>query len=393
MTVPAVPVPTGIDDPTNARILAVSEDRLAGFHARPFAEIAKRSSLELPIVLDRIRAMLEAGTIRRVRQTLLATNLANGALVAWSVPPERLDAAFGTMVHDDPFSGHVVLRSTDREIAGSHYRLWTTVKVPQGYSMYAHCRALAGRAGATAFRIMPARRIFALGVGHVRRKTIEPGERAPGPAEPAVVRPVLLSDEEWVVLTALKRELEPAEIAPGLWERRAGAAGVSFDRFLDVAHGLEARGVIGRFSTFLEHVKPLADGTRVARYNALFHWAVPAGQEIAAGCEVGRHYIVTHAYWREGGPAFGDVNIMAVVHGTEKETVLAHKAAIDAHLREAGIDIGYTAVFWGGRSEIKPSEISPIEYRRWCRANAIDPDVMLAERHPAATRWDAPANA
>ena len=27
--------------------------------------------------------MLRAGTIRRVRQTLLATNLAQGALVAW----------------------------------------------------------------------------------------------------------------------------------------------------------------------------------------------------------------------------------------------------------------------------------------------------------------------
>ncbi len=35
--------------------------------------------------------MLRAGTIRRVRQTLLATNLAQGALVAWQVPPDKLD--------------------------------------------------------------------------------------------------------------------------------------------------------------------------------------------------------------------------------------------------------------------------------------------------------------
>ena len=38
--------------------------------------------------------MLRAGTIRRVRQTLMATNLAPGALVAWRVPEEKLDAAF-----------------------------------------------------------------------------------------------------------------------------------------------------------------------------------------------------------------------------------------------------------------------------------------------------------
>jgi hypothetical protein len=56
---------------------------------------------------------------------------------------------------------------------------------------------------------------------------------------------------------------------------------------------------------------------------------------------------------------------MAVAHGTDKELVLAHKAAIDVHLSEAAIPVLYTNVFWGGRSEIKPSEISPVEYARW----------------------------
>jgi hypothetical protein len=56
---------------------------------------------------------------------------------------------------------------------------------------------------------------------------------------------------------------------------------------------------------------------------------------------------------------------MGVVHDTKKETVLAHKAAIDAHLGRCGISVDYTSVFWGGQSEIKPSEISPIVYRQW----------------------------
>ena len=96
--------------------------------------------------------------------------------------------------------------------------------------------------------------------------------------------------------------------------------------FYAVAENLNARGVIGRFSTFLEHVKPLQTGERVTRFNALFHWAVPPGREIEAGREVGRFHILTHCYWREGGPEFRNVNIMAVAHGTEKELVLAHKA-------------------------------------------------------------------
>jgi hypothetical protein len=84
-----------------------------------------------------------------------------------------------------------------------------------------------------------------------------------------------------------------------------------------------------------------------------------------AGSEVGRHHCMTHAYWREGGPQFGNVNVMGVVHGTEKDKVLEHKAAIDRHLESVGIPVSYTNVFWGGRSEIKPSEISPKVYREW----------------------------
>ena len=49
----------------------------------------------------------------------------------------------------------------------------------------------------------------------------------------------------------------------------------------------------------------------------------------------------------------------------EKARLLEHKAATDEHLAASGIPVSYTNVFWGGRSEIKPSEISPQLYRRW----------------------------
>jgi magnesium chelatase subunit H len=78
-------------------------------------------------------------------------------------------------------------------------------------------------------------------------------------------------------------------------------------------------------------------GERVTRFNGLFHWAVPEGMQARAGAEAGRHYCLTHCYWREGGPRFGNVNIMAVIHGTEKSRVMEHKAAIDANLAAAGI--------------------------------------------------------
>jgi hypothetical protein len=371
-------IPVDFKDATNAQILAVSEDRVQGFQRDPFGEIARLSEVPVETVLERIRAMVEAGTIRRVRQTLLATNLAQGALVAWQVPQEKLDAAFDWMFQRDPFSGHVVTRSTDVATPGSTYKLWTTLKVPQGFSMKKHCELLAKQTGAEKFILLPAKKLFALGVGHTRRRGMEPGSKADVPAEMQDVSIVTLNDLEWRILTALKREFAPAEIVRDLWRARAAEAGVPLETFYEVAEDMNKRRIIGRFSTFLEHVKPQKDGERVTRFNALFHWAVPAGREIEAGREVGRHHIMTHAYWREGGPEFKNVNVMGVAHGTDKTLVLAHKAAIDAHLKSCGIEISYTNVFWGGRSEIKPSEIAPQAYRDWCAGMGVSADDMRA---------------
>lgn len=358
-------IPVEHTDPVNARILAISEDLISGFQRQPFHVIAEKSGVPLDTVIERIRAMVEAGVVRRVRQTLLSTKLAHGALVAWKVPEEKLNAAFDFMSKEDPFSGHVVIRSTDTEVSGSGYRLWTTLKVPVGESLDFHATVLMRLTGATEYLLMPANGVFALGVGHVRRKVLEPGDKADEAATMMTTTAVDLTKEEWDVLLAMKEELTPDEIRGNPWGGRAEIAGVSLDRFCEVAETLNAKKVIGRFSTFLEHVKPSATGERVTRFNGLFHWAVPEGREMEAGGEVGRHFCMTHAYWREGGPQFGNVNVMGVVHGTEKPRVLEHKAAIDKHLAAVGIPVSYTNVFWGGRSEIKPSEISPKVYKEW----------------------------
>ncbi|MGC4030983.1 MAG: hypothetical protein QM754_04450 [Tepidisphaeraceae bacterium] len=118
MTAPTIPVSTA--DPINAKILSVSEDKVQGFHADPIGEIARLSGVDVDTVIERIRALLTAGTVRRVRQTLMSVNLAPGALVAWSIPEDKLQAGFDWMFQNDPFSGHVVIRSTDAAIAGAN---------------------------------------------------------------------------------------------------------------------------------------------------------------------------------------------------------------------------------------------------------------------------------
>ncbi|MEM6333872.1 MAG: Lrp/AsnC family transcriptional regulator [Planctomycetota bacterium] len=376
--------PVSVDDPTNAAILRIAEDQLAGFAPDPLADLAQRAALPRDTVVDRLVAMLDAGTVRRIRQTLITTSLARGALVAWRVPTDQLNAAFDFMFQADPFTGHVVTRSTDRDSPGSDYKLWTTVKLPPHASLDKHCAYLAHRTGATGYIPLPAKELFALGVGHLRRRTIAPGERTPDPARVLDTRVVELTPDQWRVVEAMKREVTAAELdaardpAQTLWRQRAHAADLPLDDFLAQGHALDQLGVIGRFSAFLEHVKKHQDGKPVTRYNALFHWRVPQGREHEAGLEVGRHVCMTHAYWREGGQAFNHVNLMGVCHGLDKQLVLDHKAAIDQHLEEAGMPVSYTNVFWGGRSEIKPSEFLPSAHDAWCHAQGLDPQDMRA---------------
>jgi DNA-binding Lrp family transcriptional regulator len=365
-----------LSDPTNRKILAVSEDSLTGFHRDPIGEIAARCGLPADTVIERIRALMSAGIIRRVRQTLIAHNLAEGALVAWRLPADRLDDAFRLMSEGDPFTGHVVIREAETPGPGTDYRLWTTVKVPRGYSPQKHCQFLKAHVGAESYRMMPALAVFVLGVGHIRRQDLEPGARTGAPARPMTPEQAELSGREWRVLLALKRGFAPGEIVRDIWQPRAQAAGLTLSVFCEVAESLAERGLLGRFSTFLEHSKPAGDGTPANRHSALVQWAVPRGQELAAGSEIGRHEVLTHCYRREAGPDFGNLNIMGVIHGLEKEKVLAHKSAIDYHLRKSGFGVSYSAVLWSVRAEIKPSEIDPAAYEDWCRAMRLDPSAF-----------------
>ena len=73
--------------PGQRRDPAVSEDRLAGLQRGSVRRDRRAQRRRAERVIERVVAMLRAGTIRRVRQTLMSTNLARGALVAWQVPP------------------------------------------------------------------------------------------------------------------------------------------------------------------------------------------------------------------------------------------------------------------------------------------------------------------
>ena len=70
-------VPTEVSDPINARILAISEDRIAGFVDEPFAAIATTAEVTEDVVIERLRAMLSASVMRlpQERNTMPETSV------------------------------------------------------------------------------------------------------------------------------------------------------------------------------------------------------------------------------------------------------------------------------------------------------------------------------
>ena len=372
--VTGAPETLSLHDPVNEAILAVSEDRLDGFRRDPIGDIASLSGVPEGTVIDRIRGLLGTGAIRRVRQTLLTHNLAEGALIAWRFPADRVDGAFTFMSRDDPFTGHVVIRESETGGPAGAYQLWTTLKVPRGVSVDRHCAFLKERTGASEFRLLPAKAVFVLGVGHTRRRDIQPGERSDQPAGVMYPQQADLDETEWSVLFALKREFGAEEIVRDIWAPRAAEAGLSLDRFFEVAGRLDARHLLGRFSTFLEHTRPAESGESAGLQSALLQWAVPSGRELDAGREVGRHPILTHLYWRIGGPDLGDANIMGMVHTANKDAARAHEAAIRTHLEEDGIPVARHDILWSLRADIKPSEIDPAAYRAWAAEIGLSVD-------------------
>jgi len=80
----------------------VSEDRVKGFQRDPWAFIARETGLEVDEIMARIRAMLKPAPFAGCGKPCWRPTSAQGALVAWEVPEDKLESTFEFMFQHDP---------------------------------------------------------------------------------------------------------------------------------------------------------------------------------------------------------------------------------------------------------------------------------------------------
>ncbi|MFQ5880331.1 MAG: Lrp/AsnC family transcriptional regulator, partial [Dehalococcoidia bacterium] len=123
----------------------------------PFATLAQRLGTSEEEVLARCRRLKEEGIIRQVSAIFDSRRLGySSTLIAMDIPEETIDEA-AMRISEHPGVSHNYKRHHP-------FNLWFTLTLPPGQNVAAQANALAKVGGARRFRILPALRLFKIGV-------------------------------------------------------------------------------------------------------------------------------------------------------------------------------------------------------------------------------------
>jgi len=290
-------------DPIDARLL----DRLqegVPLVRRPFARIASDLAMQEADVIERV-AQLRHGQGAVIRQiSAIFDSRALGyesCLVAAKVDESSIDTAAARV------SGHPGVSHNYRR--NHAYNLWYTVAVPPDsrLGLDRTVGILHRRSGATVTRLMPALKMFKIGV----KFNLSDSDASPLPplesdsaAAPVLARGFFAADADKRLIQVLQQDLPVVAEPFDLW---ASQAMVPATELLDIAHRYITQGVMRRFSAVLRH--------REAGFgaNSMGAWIVPQNKQEVFGQLAAGFSAVSHCYLR---PTYPDwpYSIFTMVH-------------------------------------------------------------------------------
>jgi glutamate-1-semialdehyde 2,1-aminomutase len=274
--------------------------------ARPFAAIGEKLGLPEEEVLARVRRLKSPEKGRLIRQIGAVFDTSalgyKSTLVAMQVPPDEIHRV-AAVINRHPGVSHNYQRD-------HIWNLWFTLAVPPNEDLQAANEALVDDAGGYSYRLLPALRVFKIGVQLDMEDVddISPVDSAHGshPASTPDAR-----DRAYI------RELqEHIDLVPEPFADVAERLGVSQEEVLAWLQEAKAAGWLRRFAAILHQ--------RQAGYvaNGMVAWRVPEDGIEKAAAVASSLPQVSHCYQRLTYPDW-PYNLFTMIHAKSKENCQA----------------------------------------------------------------------
>ncbi len=299
--------------------------------SRPYAELAARLGSDEATVLARLAALREQGRVSRVGAVFRPHVLGWSTLAAVACPPERLEEVAG-LIDAFPEVNH----NYEREHA---YNLWFVVTAPSRERVAAVLAEIHRRSGLKPLDL-PMLADYHIDLGFALRPSASgdgvaanrPHQHAAGgPVDTAALR-AQLESADYALAAALEDGLA---LTPHPYARLAARCGMGEAACLARLERLLALSVIRRLGVVVRH--------RELGYaaNAMVVWDIPDDRVAEAGRRLAAEAGVTLCYQRPRRPPDWPYNLFSMLHGRDRDAVLARVAALRERL---GRDLGLAAL-------------------------------------------------
>jgi DNA-binding Lrp family transcriptional regulator len=266
--------------------------------ARPFAAIGERLGISEENALARTQRLKNAGIIRQISAIFDSRRLGySSTLVAMDIPEQHIDESAGRI------SEHAgVSHNYKRDHS---FNLWFTLTLPPGADLEAEVTQLSDVAPARRTRILPALRLYKIGVELDLEQGANVADQRPPSEQPAES----ITNEHLDYVRILQQDL-PLEPTP--FQGWAESLGISEEEMFTRAGELEASGVMRRFAAVLRHQK----AGFVA--NAMICWRIPEGRLPDLGYRLAAYPHVSHCIQRRVYPDW-PYNVLSMVHARSRK--------------------------------------------------------------------------
>lgn len=282
---------------------------------RPYAEIARQLGVEESAVLVRLADLKARGHISRIGAVFRPHVLGYSTLAALACPPERLEGV-ARLVDAYPEVNH----NYERE---HRYNLWFVVTAPSRERVAETLAAIQRDTGLRPIDL-PMRADYHIDLGFdMRRATPRPHQDSAGPTPDAQRLRALLDGVDYALAGALEAGLDLTTRPYANLAARCGLAEPECRRRLG---RLQQLGVARRFGVVVRH--------RELGYtaNAMVVWDVPEARVDEIGRRLAGESAVTLCYQRPRRLPDWPYNLFSMLHGRDREGVLAELAALRARL-------------------------------------------------------------